>query len=74
VPFTIGLWPLSSDDLARRLHHEVPGIVIPEPVQEHLRLAGDQAKEEGWDIVEELWRNGHADLRWLAHHLSFQAL
>jgi methionine synthase I (cobalamin-dependent)/5,10-methylenetetrahydrofolate reductase len=54
IPFLIGLWPLSSYDLARRLHHEVPGIAIPEPVQERLRLAGSQAKEEGLHIVEEL--------------------
>jgi homocysteine S-methyltransferase len=54
IPFMIGLWPLSSYDLARRLHHEVPGIAIPEPVQERLRLAGGQAKEEGLHIVEEL--------------------
>jgi methionine synthase I (cobalamin-dependent)/5,10-methylenetetrahydrofolate reductase len=54
VPFMIGLWPLSSYDLARRLHHEVPGIAIPEPVQERLRLAGSQAKEEGIRIAEEL--------------------
>lgn len=54
IPFLIGLWPLSSYELARRLHHEVPGIVIPEPVQERLRLAGSQAKEEGIRITEEL--------------------
>jgi 5,10-methylenetetrahydrofolate reductase len=54
IPFMIGLWPLSSYDLARRLHHEVPGIAIPEPVQERLRLAGGQAKEEGLRIAEEL--------------------
>jgi methionine synthase / methylenetetrahydrofolate reductase(NADPH) len=54
IPFLIGLWPLSSYDLARRLHHEVPGIAIPEPVQERLRLAGSQAKEEGLHIVEGL--------------------
>jgi 5,10-methylenetetrahydrofolate reductase len=54
IPFMIGLWPLSSYDLARRLHHEVPGIAIPERVQERLRLAGGQAKEEGLRIAEEL--------------------
>jgi methionine synthase I (cobalamin-dependent)/5,10-methylenetetrahydrofolate reductase len=54
IPFMIGLWPLSSYDLARRLHHEVPGIAIPEPVQERLRLAGSQAKEEGIRLAEEL--------------------
>ncbi|MBI3329529.1 MAG: bifunctional homocysteine S-methyltransferase/methylenetetrahydrofolate reductase [Nitrospinae bacterium] len=54
IPFLIGLWPLSSYDLARRLHHEVPGISIPESVQERLRLAGSRAKDEGIRIVEEL--------------------
>jgi homocysteine S-methyltransferase len=54
IPFLIGLWPLSSYELARRLHHEVPGIAIPEPVQERLRLAGSQAKDEGIRITEEL--------------------
>jgi homocysteine S-methyltransferase len=54
IPFLIGLWPLSSYELARRIHHEVPGIVIPEPVQERLRLAGSHAKEEGLRITEEL--------------------
>jgi methionine synthase / methylenetetrahydrofolate reductase(NADPH) len=54
IPFMIGLWPLSSYDLARRLHHEVPGIAIPGSVQERLRRAGNQAKEEGIRIAEEL--------------------
>ncbi len=54
IPFLIGLWPLSSYDLARRLHHEVPGISIPESVQERLQRAGSQAKEEGIRITEEL--------------------
>jgi homocysteine S-methyltransferase len=54
IPFMVGLWPLSSYDLARRLHHEVPGIAIPDAVQERLRLAGSQAKEEGIRISEEL--------------------
>ncbi len=54
IPFMIGLWPLASYDLARRLHHEVPGIAIPDSVQERLRLAGSQAKEEGIRIAEEL--------------------
>jgi methionine synthase / methylenetetrahydrofolate reductase(NADPH) len=54
IPFMIGLWPLASYDLARRLHHEVPGIAISERVQERLRLAGSQAKEEGIRIAEEL--------------------
>jgi len=54
IPFLLGLWPLSSYELARRLHHEVPGISIPESVQERLRQAGSRAKEEGLRIAEEL--------------------
>lgn len=54
IPFLIGLWPLSSYELARRLHHEVPGISVPDSVQDRLRLAGSRAKEEGLHITEEL--------------------
>ncbi|MGH9679429.1 MAG: bifunctional homocysteine S-methyltransferase/methylenetetrahydrofolate reductase, partial [Candidatus Acidiferrales bacterium] len=32
VPILVGLWPLSSYKQALRLHNEVPGIVIPEPL------------------------------------------
>jgi homocysteine S-methyltransferase len=54
IPFMLGLWPLSSYELARRIHHEVPGISVPESVQERLRQAGSRAKDEGVRITEEL--------------------
>ena len=40
IPLLVGLLPLSSCQLALRLHNEVPGIVVPEPLQERLRAAG----------------------------------
>ena len=40
IPLLVGVWPLPSLQLALRIHNEVPGIVVPEPVQERLRAAG----------------------------------
>ncbi len=37
-----------------RLHNEVPGIVVPEPVQEALREAGARAPEVGLELAREL--------------------
>ena len=36
IPLLVGVWPLTSYQLAFRLHNEVPGITIPEAVQERL--------------------------------------
>jgi homocysteine S-methyltransferase len=55
VPLLVGLWPLWSYQLARRVHDEVPGIVVPEPVQEALRDAGPAAAEAGMRIARELY-------------------
>jgi homocysteine S-methyltransferase len=54
VPLILGLWPLRSHQLAVRLHNEVPGIVVPEPVQEALRLAGPRAAEVGLELARGL--------------------
>jgi homocysteine S-methyltransferase len=54
VPLLVGLWPLRSHQLAVRLHNEVPGIVVPEPVQEALRRAGAQAPEVGLELARSL--------------------
>jgi homocysteine S-methyltransferase len=59
IPLLVGLWPLRSHQLALRLHNEVPGIVVPEPVQEALRDAGPNAPEVGAAIAREL----HAGVR-----------
>jgi 5,10-methylenetetrahydrofolate reductase len=54
VPLIVGLWPLRSHALAVRLHNEVPGIVVPERVQETLRKAGARAPEVGLELARAL--------------------
>ena len=54
IPILVGIWPLASLKLAQRLHNEVPGIVIPEAVQERLRRAGSEAKREGFKLAREV--------------------
>src|SRR5512146_185327 len=54
IPLLVGVWPLSSHALAVRIHNEVPGIVVPEPVQERLRAAGADAAEVGMELAREL--------------------
>ncbi len=43
IPVLVGLFPLSTYRLALRLHNEVPGIVVPDPLQDALRDAGSGA-------------------------------
>jgi homocysteine S-methyltransferase len=47
IPVMVGIWPLTSHALAVRVHNEVPGIVVPQPVQEQLRAAGADAPAVG---------------------------
>ena len=47
IPLLVGVWPLPSLQLGVRIHNEVPGIVVPEPVQERLRAAGTDAADVG---------------------------
>ncbi len=54
IPLLVGLWPLRSLQLAQRLHNEVPGIVVPEPVQDALRDAGPDAPRVGAEIARRL--------------------
>lgn len=55
IPVLIGLWPLTSYKLAVRLNNEVPGIVIPEPVQKELEQAGAGARERGFALARKLF-------------------
>jgi homocysteine S-methyltransferase len=55
IPLLVGLWPLWSHQLAVRVHNEVPGIVVPEPVQEALREAGAGAAAVGMELARELY-------------------
>ena len=54
IPLLVGVWPMPSLQLAVRIHNEVPGIVVPEPVQERLRAAGPDAAETGKALAREL--------------------
>jgi methionine synthase / methylenetetrahydrofolate reductase(NADPH) len=53
VPLLVGLWPLRSHAMAVRLHNEVPGISVPESLQEALRRAGARAPEVGLELARE---------------------
>ena len=44
IPLLVGVWPLPSLQLAQRIHNEVPGIIVPEHVQDALRDAGADAR------------------------------
>ena len=60
IPILVGLWPLSSYKQALRLHNEVPGIVIPEPLLKQLEAAGGSAREHGFTLARKLldWARG----------------
>src|SRR5256885_8657312 len=45
----------SSYRFALRLHNELPGIVVPEKLQERLRDAGSHAPEIGMEYAKELY-------------------
>lgn len=56
-PFFVGIMPLLSSRNAEFLHHEVPGIRLPEETRQRMRDAGDDsaaALKVGMDITKEL--------------------
>jgi homocysteine S-methyltransferase len=54
VPVLVGVFPLTSFRLALRLHNEVPGIVVPQSLQDALEIAGAGAAEVGMAHAREL--------------------
>ena len=54
IPLLVGIWPLTSYQLAFRLHNEVPGITIPDAVQQRLADAGADARRLGFELAREL--------------------
>ena len=54
IPLLVGIWPLTSYQLAFRLHNEVPGITIPDQVQERLAGAGAEARAIGFGLARRL--------------------
>jgi methionine synthase / methylenetetrahydrofolate reductase (NADH) len=53
IPVLTAVWPLTSHRLALRIHHEVPGILVPGRVLSQLEKAGPRAREEGFAIARE---------------------
>ena len=53
-PLIMAVLPLRSIRHARFLHHEVPGIVIPDAIMDRMERAGDGAAAEGLAIGREL--------------------
>ncbi len=63
VPVLAGIFPLTSYRLALRLHNEVPGIVVPQHLQDELDDAGPAAAEVGMSAREGAARRGPGALR-----------
>jgi methionine synthase / methylenetetrahydrofolate reductase(NADPH) len=54
IPFLLGVLPLQSSRHAEFMHNEVPGIVVPEPLRERMRRAGENGIAEGLQQSREL--------------------
>jgi 5,10-methylenetetrahydrofolate reductase len=54
VPVLVGIWPIRTTETLVRVHNEVPGIVVPEKVQERYRAAGPRARDVGLALGREL--------------------
>jgi homocysteine S-methyltransferase len=54
IPVLVGVWPLRSHAMALRLHNEVPGITVPDPVLRALEEAGPDAPAVGLELARAL--------------------
>jgi homocysteine S-methyltransferase len=54
IPLLVGVFPLTSYRLALRLHNEVPGILVPQSLQDSLEQAGSEAADVGFAHAREL--------------------
>jgi homocysteine S-methyltransferase len=54
MPLLLGICPLWSYRLAVRFHNDLPGIVVPETLQEALREAGPSAADVGMEHARAL--------------------
>ena len=55
-PVLVGVLPLHSSRHAEFLHHEVPGITIPDPVRAAMTAAGEHGGEIGSELALDLVR------------------
>ena len=54
IPILVGVWPIRTTETLVRVHNEVPGIVVPDDVQERYRLVGAGARDVGLALGREL--------------------
>jgi 5,10-methylenetetrahydrofolate reductase len=54
IPILVGVWPIRTLELLVRVQNEVPGMVVPDHVQERYRRAGPPAREVGGELGLEL--------------------
>ncbi|MGH3009981.1 MAG: bifunctional homocysteine S-methyltransferase/methylenetetrahydrofolate reductase [Gaiellaceae bacterium] len=54
VPVLVGVWPIRTVETLIRVHNEVPGMVVPEHVQERYQAAGAKARDVGLELGREL--------------------
>jgi methionine synthase I (cobalamin-dependent) len=54
IPVLIEVFPLTSHRLALRLHNELPGIVVPDSLQQALQDAGSEASAVGFAHAREI--------------------
>ncbi|MEA3327811.1 MAG: bifunctional homocysteine S-methyltransferase/methylenetetrahydrofolate reductase [Chloroflexota bacterium] len=63
IPVLVGVLPLVTDRHARFLHNEVPGISIPDSIQERMAQSGEKSAREGARIAEELVQDLQRDFQ-----------
>ncbi|HQO96969.1 MAG TPA: bifunctional homocysteine S-methyltransferase/methylenetetrahydrofolate reductase [Anaerolineaceae bacterium] len=56
VPILVGILPLASARHAAYLHHEVPGILVPDEIRRRMESAGEGGARTGMEIAIELIR------------------
>ncbi len=56
VPILVGILPLASARHAAYLHHEVPGILVPDEIRRRMESAGEGSARTGMEIAIELIR------------------
>jgi homocysteine S-methyltransferase len=63
IPVLVAVWPVRSHKMALRLHHEVPGIDVPDDLLAALEGAGPDASQVGRERALQLFREapGYAD-------------
>ncbi|MGH7882302.1 MAG: methylenetetrahydrofolate reductase, partial [Candidatus Dormibacteraceae bacterium] len=63
LPVLVGVMPLISARQANYLHHEVPGMTIPERIRRQIESAGEDADKIGLELALELLAAGRGIVR-----------